>query len=157
MKIRVPLIAVAIAAALLPCSGMTEEGEGEALDLSGGGTKSGGVSLEGNWAPYESTSLSVKRSITVEREGQSYQAEVYAPVLSRRGALFLSKEDVQEMLAIQAAIEGLREEMAKIRKTANELSARYGALVGKSYSIVPSVGDVLGREGKVKFVNGEEN
>lgn len=129
-------------------------GQGLAGETGGGGE---GAFLEGNWEPYDSTTLSVKRSITVERDGQQYEADVYTPVLTRRGAVFLNGEQTAEMRAIRLEVAKLVGETEKIQESARKLSARYAALMAKAKAGMVETADVEKHRGKVEFVSREEN
>lgn len=116
----------------------------------------GEVLIEGDSAGYEGTPLTVKRVITVERGGDSYRADVYAPVLTRRGALFLTPAQVEEITQIKREMSQLRGELERIRKASASLGERYGALVRTAYGVIPSTGDITGKEGRVRLDKREE-
>lgn len=100
-------------------------------------TAEGKVTLEGDWQPYQATSLSVKRTINIERDGQSHLAEVMAPVLTRRGAVFLDPDKISELLKIREEVESLRAELGKVREKARDLGQRYTRLVEDASRQIP--------------------
>jgi len=112
------------------------------------------VSLEGGWENYLATNLKVKRTISIERDGQSHQADVTAPVLFRRGAVFFEPEKIAEMLQIKSEIEALNSELAKIRETAKVLGQRYRSLIKEADGQVASKEEPTGKNlGGVVFTS----
>jgi hypothetical protein len=102
------------------------------------------VTLEGGWENYLTTSLKVRRTISIERDGQSHQANVTAPVLFRRGAVFLDPDKVDEMLKIKVEIEALNAELARIKETSKTLGERYAKLIKEADAQVPVKGEADG-------------
>lgn len=99
------------------------------------------VSLEGDWQPYQTTSLSVRRTINIERDGKSHRAEVTAPVLVRRGAVFLDPDKIEEILKIRQEIDALKADILKVSEKSKELGARYTRLIEGAAGQVPSRGE----------------
>jgi hypothetical protein len=99
------------------------------------------VSLEGDWQPYQTTSLSVRRTINIERDGQSHQAEVTAPVLVRRGAVFLDPDRIAEILSIRKEIDALKTDILRVSEKSKELGERYARLIEAAASQVPDRGE----------------
>lgn len=99
------------------------------------------VSLEGDWQPYQTTSLSVRRTINIERDGQSHQAEVTAPVLVRRGAVFLDPDKITEVLKIKQEIDALKDDILRISEKSKELGQRYARLIESATGQVPNKGE----------------
>ena len=110
------------------------------------------VLLEGGWEAYDATALTVKRSITVERDGEVYQAKVFTPVLTRRGAVFLNREQIGEMLSIKTAMEELVKEVALIQEKAKGLEGRYATLVGQARKAMLETYPTEQHRGKVELV-----
>lgn len=99
------------------------------------------VALEGDWQPYQTTSLSVRRTINIERDGQSHRAEVTAPVLVRRGAVFLDPDKIAEILSIRREIDMLKADILKVSERSKELGARYARLIEAAAGQVPDRGE----------------
>lgn len=115
-------------------------------------TGTGEVVLEGDWGAYDSTDLTVKRSITVERDGDVYEAKVFTPVLTRRGAVFLNREQIGEMLLIKNAMEELVREVALIQDKAKGLEGRYASLIGQARQSMLETFPAEQHRGKVELV-----
>jgi hypothetical protein len=113
--------------------------------------------LEGEWGAYDATGLTVRRSISVERDGEVYQANVFTPVLTRRGAVFLSGGQVSEMHAISAEIQNLSGEMDALREKARLLGERYSKLIGEARASTVQTVDAEEHRGRVEFTNRETN
>lgn len=129
--------------------GEKEEPVPEGLTTDSGGT----VTLEGGWEAYDSTGLTVKRSITVERDGEAYQAKVFTPVLTRRGAVFLSSEQIGEMLTIKSDMEALVEEVSLIQEKAKGLEGRYASLIGQARQAMMETFPAEQHRGKVELIH----
>jgi hypothetical protein len=131
--------------------------ETEVKRRPGGAGISSKAELEGGWEAYDATPLSVRRSITVERDGEIYQAHVYTPVLTRRGAVFLSEEQVGEMHAIKEEIRELGKEVVRLREKAGQLGQRYKELIQNSKAGMVETYAAQEHSGRVDFVNREKN
>lgn len=125
---------------------------GTTESAQGGGGGNTAVLLEGGWEAYDATALTVKRSITVERDGDIYQAKVFTPVLTRRGAVFLNREQIGEMLSIKTAMEELVKEVALIQEKAKGLEGRYATLIGQARRAMLETYPTEQHRGKVELV-----
>lgn len=125
-------------------------GEVEAEKNSQG--SEGTVVLEGGVEAYDSTALTVKRSITVERDGEVYHAKVFTPVMTRRGAIFLNREQIGEMLSIKSAMEQLVKEVAEIQEKAKGLEGRYASLISQARKSMLETFPAERHRGKVELV-----
>lgn len=116
-----------------------EEEAGETLTSDGDGRAK--VSLEGDWQPYQTTPLTVRRTINIERDGQSHQADVTAPVLVRRGAVFLDPERIAEILRIRQEVEALKADILRVKEKSMELGERYARVIAGAAEQVPGRGE----------------
>ena len=109
----------------------------------------GDVTLDGPWQSYDGTPLTVKRFITMERDGDIYKAEVYTPVLVRKGAVFLKEEQVSELMSIRKEIDSLTGAANKLLDSAKTLGDRYNKLMGEARAGSPAPVDIASHKGKV--------
>jgi hypothetical protein len=113
-------------------------GVGDVPEQEGGEPR---VSLEGDWRPYQTTPLSVKRTINIERDGKSHQAEVTAPVLVRRGAVFLDPDKISEILKIRQEVDDLKADILRVKDKSKELAERYDRLIQNAVEQIPDRGE----------------
>lgn len=132
--------------------GQGETGEVARSDQDPLENGTGEVVLEGGWEAYDATDLTVKRSITVERDGDVYEAKVFTPVLTRRGAVFLSREQIGEMLLIKNSMEELVKEVALIQEKAKGLEGRYASLIEQARQSMLETFPAEQHRGKVELV-----
>ena len=111
------------------------------------------IVLEGAWDAYDATTLTVRRSITVERDGEAYQAAVFTPVLTRRGAVFLDGVQILEMLDIKREMEELVTEVAEVREKARVLEGRYATLIGQARKSMVETYPTEQHRGRVEMMN----
>ncbi len=109
---------------------LTESSWGDPAAVQGAGVAR--VTLEGDWRPYQVTPLTVKRAINIERDGEGHLAEVSAPVLVRRGAVFLDPSAVAEILQIRGQVDELRGEIVKIQQRSRELADQYSKVIERA-------------------------
>ena len=110
-------------------------------DAGAQGAEEPRVSLEGDWQPYQTTSLSVRRTINIERDGQSHQAEVTAPVLVRRGAIFLDPDKISEILKIRQEVDALKADILRVKEKSKELGERYDQVIRDAARQIPDRGE----------------